>query len=292
MSKDKHSFVIVFFFITLSIYTIFFCSCILCDRKTSSDSSLRWSSATHQVFRNLKYFYYSNCIKNWKQNRIRIAYPHEVILWVKHASVHGGVVVVEGDHVKTDSLRYCQDQRQYPNGHNLDDGEERDAHSLHSAPGCHCPVPVWQVWQRYTWRTGTILLIQMKNIIEQKFVIPHPESLFLKPKIRPPRSPLWPPLISHGPRAIRLFQGVVSSWGEKPALPFGWFYPGTRGKSLTTRHLLTCRTSRPGYLGGGWGGLRVNRTMLGTSLQEEIPNTVGGWCFSDGLGRSWMNLPK
>lgn len=71
-----------------------------------------------------------------------MAYIHEIALWIKHASAQGGVAEVEGDHVETNGLRHGQDERQHPNGHDLDDGEERDAHSLHSAPGCYGSVPV------------------------------------------------------------------------------------------------------------------------------------------------------
>lgn len=70
------------------------------------------------------------------------AYLHEVVLGVKHAGAYGLVPVVEADHVKANSLRYCQEKWQHPNRHNLKDCQQRDAHSLNSAPGCHSPEPV------------------------------------------------------------------------------------------------------------------------------------------------------
>lgn len=39
-----------------------------------------------------------------------IAYLHEATLGVKHAGVYGFVLVAEGDYVKADSLRYCQEE--------------------------------------------------------------------------------------------------------------------------------------------------------------------------------------
>lgn len=38
------------------------------------------------------------------------AYQHEVSLGVKHAGAYSFVPVVEADHVKADSLWYCQDE--------------------------------------------------------------------------------------------------------------------------------------------------------------------------------------
>ena len=71
-----------------------------------------------------------------------MAYLHEVILGVEHAGAYGFVVPVgEGDHVETDGLGDCQEERQQPNGHDLYDGEQRDAHALNSAPGGHGSVP-------------------------------------------------------------------------------------------------------------------------------------------------------
>lgn len=78
--------------------------------------------------------------KNDKERMI--AYHHEVTLGLKHAGAYGFVPVVEGDHVEADGLRYCQEEWQRPNGHDLDDGKHRDTHSLDSAPGGHGPVPV------------------------------------------------------------------------------------------------------------------------------------------------------
>lgn len=69
-------------------------------------------------------------------------YLHELGLWVEHAGAYGGVGVVEGDHVKNDGFRNGQDEGKNPNRHNLDDSEQRDADSLHSAPRCYSPVPV------------------------------------------------------------------------------------------------------------------------------------------------------
>lgn len=73
---------------------------------------------------------------------MRLAYLHELRLWVEHAGAHGGVGVVEADHVKNDGFRNRQDEGENPNGHDLHDGEQRDADSLHSAPRCYSPVPV------------------------------------------------------------------------------------------------------------------------------------------------------
>lgn len=72
------------------------------------------------------------------------AYQHQVRFGVEHARVHGCIPVVEGDYVEDDSLWYCQDEWQHPNRNNLNDCEERDAHSLYPAPGGHGPVPVSQ----------------------------------------------------------------------------------------------------------------------------------------------------
>lgn len=69
-------------------------------------------------------------------------YLHEVSLWVEHAGAKGDVGVVERDNVKNNSLGHCQYARQHPYYYDLDEGEERDAHPLHSAPGRHSPVPV------------------------------------------------------------------------------------------------------------------------------------------------------
>lgn len=69
------------------------------------------------------------------------AYQHEVTLGVKHAGADGFVPVVEADHVEADRLRYGQEERQHPDRHDLKDGQQRDAHSLNSAPGCHGSVP-------------------------------------------------------------------------------------------------------------------------------------------------------
>lgn len=70
------------------------------------------------------------------------AYQHEVTLGFKHAGDHGYVAVFEVDHVEADSFRYCQDEGQHPNSCNLNDCQQRDAHSLNSAPGGHGSVPV------------------------------------------------------------------------------------------------------------------------------------------------------
>ena len=75
-------------------------------------------------------------------NKGVIAYHHEASLCFKHAGAFGLVPVVEVDHVETDSLRYCKEERQQPNSRDLYDCEQRDAHSLNSAPGGHRPVPV------------------------------------------------------------------------------------------------------------------------------------------------------
>lgn len=73
---------------------------------------------------------------------------HEVSFGVKHAGAYGLVPVAEGDHVEDDRLGYGQDERHQPNGHDLDDGEQGDAHPLHPAPGRHGPVPVAQEDER------------------------------------------------------------------------------------------------------------------------------------------------
>lgn len=87
------------------------------------------------------------------------AYHHEVALGVKHAGAYGLVPVVEADHVKANSLRYCQEKWQHPNRHDLNDCQQRDAHSLNSAPGRHSPVPVKERHdtqsRRITW-TGML----------------------------------------------------------------------------------------------------------------------------------------
>lgn len=71
-----------------------------------------------------------------------IAYQHEVTLGVEHAGAQGLVPVVEADYVEANRLRYSQEECQHPNRHNFYDCQQRDAHSLNSAPGCHGPVPV------------------------------------------------------------------------------------------------------------------------------------------------------
>lgn len=73
------------------------------------------------------------------------AYHHEVRLGVQHAGSDGFVPVVEADHVESDRLRYRQDERHHPDGHDFEDCEQRDADSLHSAPGRDGSVPE-------TWR--------------------------------------------------------------------------------------------------------------------------------------------
>lgn len=68
------------------------------------------------------------------------AHLHEGTLGTKHASAYGFVAIVEGDHVETDGLRHSQDEWKHPDGHDLNDGDQRDAHALHSAPRRHSPV--------------------------------------------------------------------------------------------------------------------------------------------------------
>lgn len=52
------------------------------------------------------------------------------------------VPVAEMDNVEADRLRYGQEEGQHPDGQDLKDGQQRDAHSLNPAPGRHGPVPV------------------------------------------------------------------------------------------------------------------------------------------------------
>lgn len=68
-------------------------------------------------------------------------YLHEVTFGVEHTGVYGFIAVVECDNVKADGLRYSQDEWQHPDRHDLNDGKERNAHSLYSAPRGHSPVP-------------------------------------------------------------------------------------------------------------------------------------------------------
>lgn len=79
-----------------------------------------------------------------------ISYLHKGRLGYKHAGLNGFVLVAEGDHVEADSLGYCQDEGHHPDRHNLNDCEPRDSHPLHSAPGCHSPVPVTQEKTKFT----------------------------------------------------------------------------------------------------------------------------------------------
>lgn len=69
------------------------------------------------------------------------AYHHEVTFRLEHASVDGLVFVVEGDHVEDHCLWYSQDNRQDPDGEDLNGSKEGNADPLHSAPGGYSPVP-------------------------------------------------------------------------------------------------------------------------------------------------------
>lgn len=69
-------------------------------------------------------------------------YQHEVTLRVEHAGAKSLVPVAEDDDVEADRLRYGQKKGQHPDGHDLKDGQQRDAHPLNPAPGCYSPVPV------------------------------------------------------------------------------------------------------------------------------------------------------
>lgn len=91
------------------------------------------------------------------------AYPHEVILGVKHAGAYWLVPVVEADYVKAYSLRYSQEKWQQPNRHNLNDCQQGDAHSLNSAPRCHSPVPVKGRQQEWLWMNSWVQIWKNKK---------------------------------------------------------------------------------------------------------------------------------